>query len=128
MTIEEWFLGQLPVIERAIAFVCRQYEVDGADAEDFASSVKLKLIENDYAILRKFEGRSSFATFISVTIRRMLIDERIHERGKWHPSTAAKRLGQVAIHLEKLLYRDGRPLHEVLPTVAAAHRLPPEEI
>jgi RNA polymerase sigma factor (sigma-70 family) len=128
LTMEELFLEQLPVIERAIAFVCRRYEVHGADAEDFASSVKLKLIENDYAVLRKFEGRSTFAAFIGVTIRRMLLDQLIHERGKWHPSTAARRLGNAAVELETHLYRDGRPLHEVLPVVASAHRLTLERV
>lgn len=121
--VEQQFLEQLPVIERATAFICRRYNLSPADSEDFASVVKLKLIENDYAILRKFEGRSTFSTFISITIRRMLFDLWIHERGRWNPSAEAKRLGEAGVALETMLVRDERPLAEVIPILASSFGL-----
>ncbi|HEY2830644.1 MAG TPA: sigma-70 family RNA polymerase sigma factor [Thermoanaerobaculia bacterium] len=102
----------LPVVERAVAFACRRYGLRPEDAEELASVVKLKLIENDYAILRSYEGRSSFATFIGIVVQRMAIDFRIHEWGKWHGSAEAKRLGPVAIDLERLVHREGRTIEE----------------
>lgn len=102
----------LPVIERAAAFASRRYGLRLEDAEEFASTVKLKLIENDYAILLSYEGRSSFATFISIVVQRMAIDFCIHEWGKWHTSAEAKRLGPLAVELERLLHRDGRTIDE----------------
>ncbi|HEX7191140.1 MAG TPA: sigma-70 family RNA polymerase sigma factor [Thermoanaerobaculia bacterium] len=122
----------LPVIERAVAFACRRYGLRPEDAEEFASVVKLKLIENDYAILKAYEGRSSFATFISIVVQRMAIDFRIHEWGKWHASAEAKRLGPLAVDLERLLHREGRTfgeaaaiLHESRETIEQlAGRLP----
>jgi RNA polymerase sigma factor for flagellar operon FliA len=102
----------LPVVERAVAFACRRYGLRPEDAEELASVVKLKLIENDYAILRSYEGRSSFATFIGIVVQRMAIDFRIHEWGKWHASAEAKRLGPVAIDLERLVHREGRTIEE----------------
>lgn len=82
------------------------------DAEEFGSVVKLKLIENDYAILKSYEGRSSFATFISIVVQRMAIDYQIHEWGKWHASAEAKRLGPLAIEVERLIHREGRTIEE----------------
>ena len=41
------FESNLDVIDRVIAGVCRRARINGADAEDFASSIKLALIEND---------------------------------------------------------------------------------
>ncbi|HEY2324217.1 MAG TPA: sigma-70 family RNA polymerase sigma factor [Thermoanaerobaculia bacterium] len=102
----------LAVIERAVAFACRRYALRPEDAEEFASVVKLKLIENDYAILEAYEGRSSFATFISIVVQRMAIDFRIHEWGKWHASAEAKRLGPLAVDIERLLHREGRTTEE----------------
>jgi RNA polymerase sigma factor for flagellar operon FliA len=102
----------LPVIERAVAFASRRYALRAEDAEEFESIVKLKLIENDYAILQSYEGRSSFATFISIVVQRMAIDFRIHEWGKWHASAEAKRLGPLAVDLERLLQREGRTIEE----------------
>lgn len=102
----------LPVIDRAVAFACRRYRFGFDDAEEFAAIVRLKLVENDYAILDAYEGRSSFATFISIVVQRMALDFRIHMWGKWHASAEAKRLGPLAIRLEELLLRDARTLDE----------------
>ena len=110
----ELLTANLPLIERAVAFACRRYRFDPEDAEEFGAVVKLKLVEDDYAILRSYEARSGFATFISVVVQRMALDYRIHLWGKWHSTAEAKRLGELAVELEKLLHRDGRTLDEAL--------------
>jgi len=109
--------ANLATIERNVAFACRRYRFKPDDAEEFASVVKLRLIENDYAVLRKFEGRSSFSTFISSVVQRMALDYQIHMWGKWHPSAEAMRLGEMAVELERCLRRDGRSIEEVLPSL-----------
>lgn len=119
MDAETFFLEHLSELNRAIAFVCRRHGIRGADAEDFASRVKLKIIDHDYAVLRKFEARSSFQSYMIVVITRMLIDERNHEHGKWRPSTEAKRLGEIAILLETLLHRDGTPFEQAAATICS---------
>ena len=114
---EAFFLEQLDVIERAIGFACRRAFLTGADAEDFASYVKLKLIEDDYAVLRKFERRCSFASYISVIVQRLLLDYRVHLWGKWHASAEAKRLGEPAVAIESMMLRDGMTIAEALPSL-----------
>jgi RNA polymerase sigma factor (sigma-70 family) len=83
--------------------------------------VKLRLVENDYAILRAYEHRSSFRTFISIVVQRMALDYGIHVWGKWHASAEAKRLGALAIDLEELLLRDGRTLEEAVTLLRSKH-------
>lgn len=117
---EHLLLDELETIERAIRFACRRNGLLGAEAEDFASIVKLRLIENDYAILRSFESRSRFATFIAVVIERMVLDLRVTQWGKWHPSAQARRMGDLAVAVERLLVRDGRSIDEVVPILAMA--------
>lgn len=99
--------------------MCRCAGVFGADAEDFASAAKLALIENDYAILRPFAGRSSLATFLTVVIRRMLLDERTKRIGRWRASREAERLGAAGIALERVLYCERRSIDEALPILRA---------
>ncbi|MGZ5457685.1 MAG: hypothetical protein ACXWN1_13580 [Thermoanaerobaculia bacterium] len=111
----ELLTANMTVVDRVVAVVCHRARLFGADAEDFASSVKLALIEDDYAILRKYEGRSSLATYLSVVIRRLLADERMRTRGRWHPSTEAVRSGPAAVLLETLVLRDDHTLDEALP-------------
>src|SRR6266496_2629385 len=86
---------------------CRRNGVRDHDAEDFASDVHLKLCEDDYAILRKFRGTSSVLTYLTVVIGRLFLDYRIRLWGKWRASAQARRLGDVAVLLETLMYRDG---------------------
>jgi RNA polymerase sigma factor for flagellar operon FliA len=117
----ELLTTHLATVERAIAFACRRYRLDPDNAEEFGSVVKLRLVENDYAILRAWEGRSAFATFISIVVQRMALDYRIHEWGKWHASAEAKRLGDVAIELEQILHRDGRSLDDALTILSSKH-------
>jgi RNA polymerase sigma factor (sigma-70 family) len=112
LTREQLFLSELPMIERVIAWVCARRCLRGAEAEDFASTVKLRLIENDYAILGQFEGRSSLKTYLTAVVNRFYLDYQAQRFGKWRPSAQARRLGPVALRLESLMYRDGLTFEE----------------
>jgi RNA polymerase sigma factor for flagellar operon FliA len=119
MSPAELFAANLPLVDRVIAGVCRRAGLRAADAEDFASTVKIALMENDYAILRAYEGRSSLGTFLTIVVQRLLSRERSRIWGRWHSSAEAERLGEAAVLLEKLLLRDGRSLEEAIPFVRA---------
>lgn len=117
MDAKDLFLAELPLIERVIAAACRRHVCFGAEAEDFASAVKEKLIENDYAVLRKFRGegsRCSLKAYLATVVKHAFRDYLIAKRGKWRPSVAAKRLDTVGVQLETLLYRDGYSLDEAI--------------
>ncbi|HVR38356.1 MAG TPA: sigma-70 family RNA polymerase sigma factor [Thermoanaerobaculia bacterium] len=119
MNARDLFTANLGLIDRIIAIVCRRANLFGADAEDFASETKLALIDDDYAILRKHEGRASLETFLTVVIRRLLADSRTRAKGRWHASTEAQRLGATAVLAETLVLRDGRSHDEALAHIRA---------
>ncbi|HVR40403.1 MAG TPA: sigma-70 family RNA polymerase sigma factor, partial [Thermoanaerobaculia bacterium] len=114
METADLFLQNLSTIERIAAFICRRNHVRDDDAAEFTAEVRLRLIENDYAIIRKFEGRSSFSTYLTTVITRLYHQYRIEQWGKWRPSAEAKRLGDKAITLERLLTRDGYTFTEAV--------------
>jgi RNA polymerase sigma factor for flagellar operon FliA len=114
MNPEERFLANVPTIERIASFYCRRMHMTDADTEDFIGFVKVELIDRDYDIIRKFEGRSTFTTYLTTVIHRLLYQHRTKEWGKWRPSAEAKRIGDVAIALERLTTRDGYSLHEAV--------------
>src|SRR5690349_6000638 len=111
-TGEAIFASQLDLIERVIRRVCVSRHLSAADADDFASHARLRLIENDYAILGQFQGRSSLATFLTVVVQRLFLDFRTSEWGKWRSSAEAVRSGSVAVLLERLVVRDGYSFDE----------------
>jgi RNA polymerase sigma factor (sigma-70 family) len=114
---EALFLEHLPALERILGIVCARQGLSGADAEDFASTARMRLIEDDYAVLRKFGGRSSVTTFLSVVVSNLARDYRVRRHGRWRPSAAARRLGPVAERLERLVYRDRMSLDEAFGVV-----------
>ena len=70
---ETFLLCHLDDLRQVVAFVCRRNGIRDADAEDFSSEVMLKVIENDYAILRSFESRCSFKNYLIVVVQRLLL-------------------------------------------------------
>ncbi|HET8772196.1 MAG TPA: hypothetical protein VFP80_00330 [Thermoanaerobaculia bacterium] len=117
MDPRDLLLANWSVIERIIAYTCRLKGLAGADAEDFASLVKVKLLENDCAIVRQFRGDSKFSSYISVVIQRTYVDLCIQQTGKYHPSRAAMRMGDVAVDLERLIHRDGLSIDAAIARV-----------
>src|SRR5918999_3660584 len=103
---EAQFVQHLPYIERTVAALSRRYGLRGDDADDFASWAKMRLIENDYAVLGKFRGGSSLPTYLTVVLSMLGREYLVHQRGRWRPSAAARRAGPLATRLETLIYRD----------------------
>lgn len=112
---------ELPLIEKITNVICRRSGMSADDIEEFTAEVKLRLVKNDYAILRAYERRSGFSTYIAAVIRRMLIDYRRHHLGKWHDSAEAQRLGRLGIDVERAMLRDGRTLEETLTLLREKH-------
>lgn len=121
MDVEELFLRHLGTVETIVAYIGRASHLDCLETEEFAAQVKLELIEGNYAIIRKFEGRSSFATYLTTVIQRMFYQHRVRLWGKWRPSAEAKRLGDKAITLERLMSRDSLTFHEATEMMITGH-------
>ena len=117
------YVEHLEVINRIAESLCRRNGIRGADAEDFVSEVRLKLLQDDYAVLRKFRGTSSTTTFLTVVISNLFRDHRIKEWGKWRPSAEARRRGEAAVLLEVAVYRDGRTFEEACAAIEHNGRL-----
>lgn len=117
------YVEHLEVINRIAESLCRRNGIRGADAEDFVSEVRLKLLQDDYAVLRKFRGTSSTTTFLTVVISNLFRDHRIKQWGKWRPSAEARRRGEAAVLLEVAVYRDGRTFEEACTAIENNGRL-----
>ena len=106
------------LLARRIAYrICRRYAVGTSDAEDIASEILLKLIENDYAVLRRFRGESSLEGYLGMVVHNHFRDWRIKRWGKWRHSTMAKRLGGAALLLDCLITRDGLSAVDAVETL-----------
>ena len=121
MDYHHFLVRHLAVIDRLVRFVARRHHLSIADAEEFASLVRYKLVDRDFAVLRKFQGRSSINTYLAVVIERLCLDFCVAKWGKWRPSATARRLGTVAILLERLVVREGITFDEAVGTLQTNH-------
>jgi RNA polymerase sigma factor (sigma-70 family) len=111
------YLAHRAVIESVIRFVCRRRARPADDAEEFAADVRLRLVQSDYEILRKYEGRASIQTYLTVVIQRLALDYQAARWGRWRPSAMARAAGPAAVRLEQLVVRDGRTVGDALEIV-----------
>jgi RNA polymerase sigma factor (sigma-70 family) len=114
---EALFLSCLSTVKAITASLSHRFGLDPEDARDFRSTVYLRLIADNYGVLRKFRGRSTLAAYLSVTIRRILLDDRNAKWGKWRPSVHAVREGPLAVLLARLTMRDRLSFDEACATL-----------
>lgn len=104
-------------IKQVIGHLCRRHRLPPDHADEFESWVNLRLIENDYAVLRKYRGLSSFRTYLHSVLIHAYLDWRNTGWGRFRYSAAARRLGVVAMELERLVLRDKRDYEDALQTL-----------
>lgn len=111
----ELLAANIALIRQLVQRAARRNRLTESERQDFESWMWIRLIDNDFHILRAFQGRASLATYLRVVVQRSVLDFRTARWGKWRPSAHARRLGPRAVALERLILRDGVP-----PDVAAS--------
>lgn len=113
------FATHLHTLNSAIAHTCRTHRLAADAADEFSSWARLRLLDHDQAVLRRFEGRSSLRTFLIAVVERLYLDWRNAQWGKWRPTADARRLGAAAMELECLVLRDRLTYEEAVQTLVA---------
>jgi RNA polymerase sigma factor (sigma-70 family) len=109
------------VIDKSAAHACRAYGFNREEVEDFTQHVRIKIWDHDYAVLRRWQQRSSLPTYLVTVVQRALQDYVNHLWGKWRPSAEARRLGPLALVLERLLAREHYSLGEACQILWSDH-------
>lgn len=121
MDYQRLLLDHLDLIAQIVRTVGRRRHLSVTELEDFASFVNLRLIDDDYAILRKFQNRSTLWTYLAAVIERLSLDFCAEKWGRWRPSAMAERLGPVAVVMERLVSRDSHSVDEALEILRTNH-------
>jgi RNA polymerase sigma-70 factor, ECF subfamily len=114
------FLGLIYHVVHHTAHL-RSFPLKPEDTEDIASEVLLQIVQNDYAVLRQFQSKSSLATYLTVIARRICVHElarraaanevqtppdRVEEPEEESPLVDLEHLEEVEKLLAKLPARD----------------------
>jgi RNA polymerase sigma factor (sigma-70 family) len=96
--------------------------VRGDDADDFVSLVLMKVVENDFAVIRQFQGRADLKTYLATMVIRRFYEWTRERWGRWRHSAKAQQLGDLAMDLEALVHRDRYPLREACEVLRSRGR------
>jgi RNA polymerase sigma factor for flagellar operon FliA len=127
---ERFFLDNLEVVDQVVRAVARRHRLSADEADELGASIRLKLIDRDYEVLRRFERRCNLRTYLTAVVVRFFLDQRNARWGKWRPSVEARHLGPVAMLLERLVTRDGYSHDEAIEILKTNHLVeePREEL
>lgn len=114
----ELLLSHLDLLRQITESVCRRHNAPDL-VEEFHAEVRLKLLDNDYEVLRRFRGDAQFSTYLNVVVNNFFIDYTKKHWGRFRPSTAARRLGPQAVEVETLIHRDGFSQSEAVRIAAS---------
>jgi RNA polymerase sigma factor for flagellar operon FliA len=124
---ERLLLENLGAVDQIIRSIARRHRLSKPEIDEFTSYVHLRLIDQDYRVLRKFQHRSQLTTYLVTVVGRMFTDHRNAEWGRWRPSTEARRLGPAAVLLDRLVSRDGHSLDEAVQIMRITHQVKESE-
>ena len=120
---QRWLTENDRYVQHVVMRVAARHRLSTDDAEELRSIVYLKLVSDDYSVLRRFKGHSSLRTYLTVVVTRVCLDYLIARRGKWRPSAAARRAGPTAMRLEMLTVRDGWPFTQACDVLRINERV-----
>ena len=123
-TGRELFDAFFQTIETAIATEARRKRLSLEERQELYSRVMLKVVENDYAVLRGLRSPERRSAFLRVVVERALLDQRVKDWGRWRPCALARKLGPEAIELDRRINRDRMPLDDAIRELSARQGVP----
>jgi len=95
------FLGLVVHVVRHTA-QSRSIRVAAADVDDLVSDVFMAVIDDDFAVLRRFRGEANLATYLTVVARRVVVRELLKRRGTLSLQEVAQHTEQPAARGETI--------------------------
>lgn len=98
------YMGLIYHVINHVAYA-RSLTLSAADVEDICAEIMLRLIDDDYAVLRRFKGQSSLPTYLTVITRRICVKELVKRQRE-------ASLGHARAHRAVVMAEDEEDLAE----------------
>jgi RNA polymerase sigma-70 factor (ECF subfamily) len=95
------FIGLFIHVVQHTAHV-RSIRLSADDVDDLCSGIFYTLLANDFAVLRRFQGNSSLATYLTVVARRIAVRELIRRR-------KSEAMGHIPAHQAAVVQAEAAP-------------------
>jgi hypothetical protein len=124
VTFEGLIDEQRTHIEQVVRDLGRRNYLTALQTDQFRATVLRSLQGNDFELLRAFDGRSTWETYLITVISREFFLFQGCLWGQWRPSRSAQQLGAAAVLLEKLVRCDGHGVSDAIQMMRTLHRVP----
>jgi RNA polymerase sigma-70 factor (ECF subfamily) len=94
------YMGLIYHVINHVAYA-RSVTLSAADVEDICAEIMLRLIDDDYAVLRRFKGQSSLPTYLTVITRRICVKQLVKRQREASQEHARARRAVVAAEDEE---------------------------
>lgn len=121
VTFEQLIEEKRPCLEQIIADLSRRHFLALAEAGEFRKVVERALQRHDHELLRAFDGRSTWETYLRTVLTREFFTFQAALWGEWRPSAEAMRVGPAAILLEELVQRDRFNVADAIEWMRTSH-------
>jgi DNA-directed RNA polymerase specialized sigma24 family protein len=123
VTFAQLISEKRPCLEQIIADLSRRHLLAPPETDEFRRVVQRALERHDYELLRAFDGRSTWETYLNTVLTREFFTFQAALWGDWRPSREAVRLGPVATLLEELVLRDHFSVADAIEWMRTSHRV-----
>jgi hypothetical protein len=123
VTFDQLIIQQWPHVLRVIQDIARRNYLAATEIEDFKHAVERALERNGHELLKAFDGRSTWETYLTTVVTRQFFLFQAALWGPWRPTSAALRLGPAAMLLEELVIRDGFGISSAIDWMRTTHRV-----
>jgi DNA-directed RNA polymerase specialized sigma24 family protein len=121
VTFDELIDEQWAHIEEVVRALGRRHYLSADQLDQFRGVVHRSLQLNDFELLKSFDGRSTWETYLTTVISRELILFQGTIWQQWRPSRLAQQLGPAAVLLEKLVHSDGLRIRDAIQVMHSVH-------
>ena len=66
----ELLTANISLIRQLVHATSRRYRLAECERQDFESWMWVRLVDNDFHVIRRFQGRAAFATYLRVVLQR----------------------------------------------------------
>ncbi len=121
--LEQLLARHRPFVAHVIQDLARKHHLSGDEIDELARRVERALERNDYELLRIFDERSSWDTYLTTVVSRLFLAYQSERWGHWRPTPRATKMGPTAVLLEELISRDRLSLTEAIHFMRTTHRV-----
>jgi len=91
VTFEQLISQQRPHVGRVLQALARRHHLAPPEIAEFQVVVDLAFERNDYELLKAFDGRSTWETYLTTVVTRLFFSYQGGLWGQWRPTALAQR-------------------------------------